>query len=150
MHISIKEWKFIRCVTCMFLVLAWIAGFKNVAIIAGSISENEDPHLSLLGLHGNCIKCQTSSPPLYHCGDCTLSANHYILVNLSLDQVTMRHLITWSPSVLDPKMWLLSVCTPAFICSFVSKLKTYVNSVDMQRVLSFSEGHVRNAMVSMI
>ena len=47
-------------------------------------------------------------------------------------------------------MWLLSVCTPAFTCSFVSKLKTYVNSVDMQRVSSFSEGHVRNAMVSMI
>lgn len=64
--------------------------FKNIAVFAGSISENEVCSLPLLGLHGNWIKCQTSSSPLYHCSYCTLSANHYILVNLSLDQVTTR------------------------------------------------------------
>lgn len=109
--------------------------FKDLAIFAGSITENEDPSLSLLGLHGNWIKCQTSTPPLHHCGYGGLSANHYILVNLSLGQVTVRHLITRSPSVLDPTiMWLLSVCTIAFICSFVSKLKPCVDCVELQRV----------------
>lgn len=89
-NFSFKQVSFVTCILFM-------------SVFAGSISENEDPPPSLLRLHGNWIKCETSVPPLYHCRYCSLSANHYILVNLSLDQVTVRHLKTWSPSVLDLK-----------------------------------------------
>lgn len=84
----------------------------------GSIPENEDCCLSLLGLHGSWIQCQTSPSPLYHRSNCGLSANHYILVNLSLGQVTVRRLKSWIPERGRKKRRHLSICTPAFIKCF--------------------------------
>lgn len=70
------------------LIWTSLCNSETVSVSAGPISENEDPHFPLLGLHGNRIQCQASPAPLYHRGRRRLSANHYILANLSLGQVT--------------------------------------------------------------
>lgn len=82
----------------------------------GSLSENEDPPLALRGLYGNGIKCQTSASSIYHCGIGTLSANHYLLVNLSFGQVTVTCSATSSTSVVDPKK---SGCECLYTCLYM-------------------------------
>lgn len=105
------------------------------ASFTGSISENEDPPLPLPGLDGNGIKCQTPTPPLYHRGNCSLSAHHYLLVNVSLGQVTEAF-----NNLKSKKDWTQKKCGVSWEFvhspSSLSFLITLVGSVELQHVFS--------------
>lgn len=83
-----KNYQKTKTVTSSALRLNLI--LMGTLISTGSLFEDEDPHVPLIGLYGNQFKCQTPTPPLYHRGNRHLSANHHILVNISLGQVTAR------------------------------------------------------------
>lgn len=94
---------------------------------SGPIPENEDRSLSLLGLHGNWIQCQTPLSPLYHRSNCGLSAHHHILVNLSLGEVTMRRFTPWIHSLKERKD---NVFECLYACVYkVSSLKSNIWTV---------------------
>lgn len=103
--VSQEDWHVALCKTFLFCLLAFhlkamclfllFLSIMSIYIFSfkGSIPENEDSDVCVLGLDGNGIKCQTSNPHLHNCGNCNLSANHYILVNISFGQVTVMSLL---------------------------------------------------------
>lgn len=91
----------------------------------GSISENENPAIHLLGIHWNGIQHEASTPHLYHRGNRRLSAHHHLLVNVSLGQVTARSDFKNLKSERVYHWLFVHLPLRCFVC----KLQTFVDGV---------------------
>lgn len=133
-------------VTYMLFDSSWTAGFKKVALF----SQVRSLKMKILpSLSSDSMGTGSSAKPQFRLYITVATAVFQPIIIYWLTSHLIRWprgvYLTWSPSVLDPKMWLWSVHLPLYALLWVNSC-----SVELQRVLSSSDGRVCNPMVSLI